>query len=256
MNSIILASASKRRQEILNSLGLKFKVVVSDFDEESHQKNIKNPAELVKKLALEKALAVQKAIGKKHLAISMEKYLIISADTIVAVKDKDNNIVRAKSRTIIRNLSIRLETFGFSIPPQSANWRSGVTRRIKHDVFGNNNWLILGKPKNRQEAKTMLNLLKNRQHEVLTGLTLINSRGESKTIIEKTKVWFNDYTSEALEKYLDKGFYLDRAGGYGIQDEGCSFIKKYEGIYSNILGLPIEKLKELLKEFGNKTKII
>lgn len=100
---IILASASKRRQELLNALGFKFKVLVSNF-EESYHSAIRNPIELVTKLAIEKAMAVKKTIGKKD-------YLIISADTIVAIKN-------------------------------------------------NNQWQILGKPKNKQEARTMLNLLK------------------------------------------------------------------------------------------------
>lgn len=190
---IILASASKRRQELLNALGLKFKVLVSDFEEDCH-KAIKNPVDLVKKLALGKALAVKKKIKDKN-------FLIISADTIVAIKN-------------------------------------------------NHQWQILGKPKSRQEAKNMLDLLKGKQHEVLTALTLLSGQGVSKTIVEKTLVWFNDFPAESLEKYLDKGFYLDRAGAYGIQDEGCKFIKKFIGSYTNILGLPIEQLIPMLKEFN------
>ncbi len=189
---IILASASKRRQELLSALGLKFRVVISDVDEEKLKNEVKDPKALVKKLALEKALAVKKKIKDKD-------YLIISADTIVALKN-------------------------------------------------NQQWQILGKAIVRHQAKTMLQLLRGKKHLVLTGLTVISSLGKTKTVVGQTEVYFNNFSQKDLDNYLDKGFYVDRAGAYGIQDEGCRFIKKYVGSYTNILGLPMEQLKLLLKE--------
>ena len=66
---------------------------------------------------------------------------------------------------------------------------------------------------------------------------------------------FRKLTDKQIKGYLDTGVYLDRAGAYGIQDKKCDFVKEFKGSYTNILGLPLEKLIPILKEFGVKIKV-
>ena len=109
---------------------------------------------------------------------------------------------------------------------------------------------IIGKPKNRKEATKILRLLRGKKHLVITCVALLNSKGKKEIITDTTKVYFNDFTDNTMNDYLDTGVYLDRAGAYGIQDPKCDFVKKYKGSYNNILGLPTEKLQSILPKFG------
>jgi len=104
---------------------------------------------------------------------------------------------------------------------------------------------ILGKPKSRKEAEQMLNLLKAKTHQVNTGVALI-SNNQEKVFSQITKVTFKNFTQPQLEKYLNTGKYKDKAGSYGIQDKECTLVKNWQGSYSNIVGLPIKRLKRFL----------
>lgn len=188
---IILASASKRRRDLLKSLGLDFKAVPSKIDEKKWEKKIKDPKKLAVKLAWEKALAVKKKLNKKGA-------LIIGVDTFVFFQGE-----------------------------------------------------VLGKPKNKKEAAAMLKKLSAKEHLVISGLVVLGDNLKKKTY-EISKVVFKKITPKMINDYLKTGVYLDRAGSYGIQDEKCSFVKSYKGSYVNILGLPIKKLKKILKELGIK----
>lgn len=108
---------------------------------------------------------------------------------------------------------------------------------------------VFGKPETREEAKQMLIMLRGKTHQVLTGVALIDNQGKRKVFCETTKVVFTNFSQKDLEEYLETGVYLDRAGGYGVQDEKCNFVKSFKGSYTNILGLPIEKLNKMLQEF-------
>lgn len=105
---------------------------------------------------------------------------------------------------------------------------------------------ILEKPKDRQEAFNMLKKLSSNTHYVITGYALIGERieicGE-----EVSKVTFNQLTDEYINEYIEKANPLDKAGSYGIQD-GFNLVKEYEGSFDNIVGLPSEKISNLLKK--------
>lgn len=115
---------------------------------------------------------------------------------------------------------------------------------------------ILEKPGTRQEAVTMLQLLSGDEHQVLTGVCLIKTSSEGnilirETFFERTRVYFGDLDDSEIQAYVDGGSPMDKAGGYGIQDDwGNLFVKRIEGDYNNVVGLPLFALYHKLKTFA------
>lgn len=110
---------------------------------------------------------------------------------------------------------------------------------------------ILGKPKNHDDAFGMLKVLQGRTHEVYTGVTLVwNKDGQvnSKSFHECTKVCFYPMSDEEIWKYVDSCDGDDKAGSYGIQGPCAIYIKGIEGDYNNVVGLPIARLYQEMKE--------
>ncbi|MBW4827276.1 MAG: Maf family protein [Clostridiaceae bacterium] len=111
---------------------------------------------------------------------------------------------------------------------------------------------ILGKPKDEQEAFSMLKTLNNREHFVITGLAIIKANTNLKIIgYEKTAVTFRHLTDEKIKKYIEIGEYKDKAGAYAVQGSGEVLVEKIVGCYSNVVGLPIAKLDTLLERYFN-----
>jgi septum formation protein len=106
---------------------------------------------------------------------------------------------------------------------------------------------VLGKPKDREHAKTMLWKLSGRTHEVFTGVAVIY-KGQTSTIYEKTDVSFWELSEKEVEHYLDSGEPFDKAGAYGIQGFGALFVKRINGDYYSVVGLPVSRLTRLLRE--------
>ena len=208
MAKIILASGSPRRKELLTQVGLDFEVI-SAHGEEVITKTL--PVEIVDELSYEKALEVADRYEKEH-GIT-EKTVIIGADTIVAY-DKE----------------------------------------------------IMGKPKDSEDAVRMLKKLQNDTHQVYTGVTLIIISDGKREIVrfqEKTDVSMYPMTDKQIKDYVETGEpfdkagaatcdtkypWQDKAGGYGIQEEfGARYIRKIDGDYNNVVGLPVSRLyQELL----------
>ncbi len=185
--AIILASASPRRKELLSLIGLKFKVHVSDYEEDLGLKL--KPHELAKFLSLEKARAV---------AGNYKDALIIAADTFIVFRSK-----------------------------------------------------LLGKPHTDKEAFRMLTLLNGNLHSVITGYTVLDTRsGKKSSSAIETKVWFRKMADDELRAYVKTGEPLDKAGAYAIQGIGSLIVKKIEGDYFNVIGLPVASLAVTLKKFG------
>jgi len=107
---------------------------------------------------------------------------------------------------------------------------------------------VMGKPKDRNEAKEMLLKLKGKTHRVLTGVSIIKDGGHC-TFFDETKVTFENMSDSLLEYYLDTGESLDKAGAYGIQGAALGFIEKVEGSYSNVVGLPVNLVLKKLISF-------
>lgn len=108
--------------------------------------------------------------------------------------------------------------------------------------------MILGKPKNREDAKRILKILSGREHEVMTGVALV-SRNCERYFVETTKVTFEEIDDDLIDFYLDTGESMDKAGAYGIQGVALSFINKVEGSYSNVVGLPVNRVLQEVKHF-------
>ena len=192
---IILASASPRRRELLEQIGLSFEILPSHVEENA---KAKTPEKLVEFLSAQKAEAVFAAVSEE------ESVLVIGADTVVARK-------------------------------------------------GN----ILGKPKDKKAAVKMLKQLAGKAHHVYTGVTLIYrpERAEKpcqvrkKTFHEATKVRFYPMTREEIQAYVATGEPLDKAGAYGIQGVFARYVERLEGDYSNVVGLPVGRLYQELKQW-------
>lgn len=108
---------------------------------------------------------------------------------------------------------------------------------------------ILGKPKSREDAKTMMEKLRGRSHKVITGFAIVDLSSDKKYMdYEVTEVKFKDMSDEEIENYLNKAEYMDKAGAYGIQDEAALFVDKIKGNYLNIVGFPISKIYTVLKD--------
>ena len=184
---IVLASASDRRQELLNRLIEKFDIIVSDFDESKvlFEGCIDR---YVKNVALGKALDVKNKLD--------DDAIIISADTIVTLEDR-----------------------------------------------------ILGKPKDEEDAFKILKSLQGKKHLVYSGIVVINTaRNLIKQESLATEVTFSEISDHEILEYIKTGEPLDKAGAYGIQGIGGIFVKEIKGCYYNVVGLPLNKLKFMLKE--------
>ena len=104
---------------------------------------------------------------------------------------------------------------------------------------------ILGKPKDKADAKCMLRLLSGKTHSVFSGVTVIKNK-TAHTFCEETKVTFFPLSDDEIESYVNTGEPLDKAGAYGIQGKGALLVEKIDGDYYNVVGLPIGKLNRLL----------
>jgi len=110
------------------------------------------------------------------------------------------------------------------------------------------NGKILGKPSNKKEAKKMLRLLSGREHSVYTGVCI--RKGEKKKVFcERTRVYFYDLIDREIDEYIASGEPMDKAGAYGIQGKAFSFVRKINGDYNNVVGLPLARVVRELKEF-------
>jgi septum formation protein len=187
IKTIILASASPRRKEILEKTGLKFKVDESDY-EEKLDLGLK-PHDLARFFSREKA----RDVARRH-----RNALVIAADTIVVLRGR-----------------------------------------------------LFGKPRNEEQAKEMLKALSGKAHSVITGFTIIDMAGKkeiSRSV--ESKVFFKRLSEDEIEAYIRSGEPLDKAGAYGVQGLGAVLVKRIEGDFFNVMGLPLNALAESLKKFG------
>ena len=105
----------------------------------------------------------------------------------------------------------------------------------------------LGKPKNKKDAMRMLRLLRGRTHTVLTGCAIVNNIYRD-SFYSSAEVTFYDMSDDEIAEYIKTKEPLDKAGAYGIQAYGSKYIKKVNGDYFTIVGLPIAKLYRKLQE--------
>lgn len=196
---VILASASPRRKQLLEQIGIEFDVWPSGC-EELITSTV--PSEVCVELSRQKAMDVAasiKAYNNEHSDIAQaQDLIIIGSDTVVAIGDE-----------------------------------------------------ILGKPSDEKHACQMLEKLSGKVHSVYTGVTFIfmseDGRVGEYSFYDKTDVSVYKLTQEEIEEYVDTGDPLDKAGAYGIQGFFARHIEKIDGDYYNVVGLPVGKLYQELK---------
>ena len=125
---------------------------------------------------------------------------------------------------------------------------------IGSDTIVVKNGKIYGKPLSKENAKHMIKELLDgdKTHYVITGLSIIVKKNEEIRefgTFDKVKVYFTDITDAEIEKWIDSGNAMDKAGAYAIQGEFGVFVNKIEGNYSTVVGLPIHKVYEVIKQY-------
>ncbi len=120
------------------------------------------------------------------------------------------------------------------------------------DTIVSINDLILGKPKDKEDALNMLLLLNGNMHTVYTGLSLVGIKNGTffeETIYSSSNVYFSKFSKEELLEYIDTLEPMDKAGAYGIQGKGGFLVSKIDGDFYSIMGLPINKLYHILNKY-------
>jgi len=109
---------------------------------------------------------------------------------------------------------------------------------------------ILGKPADAADATRMLTALTGRQHEVLTGICLMRRHARLALEVATTAVWFSQMSPPEIAGYVASGEPLDKAGAYAIQGIASRWVVRIAGEYSNVVGLPIALVYQLLRQSG------
>lgn len=209
MKKIILASQSPRRKELLAQAGFEFEIITSDVEEKiTHTK----PSDIAESLSCQKAEDVYHKLIEKYGEAEARNYLVIGADTIVAIEDK-----------ILGKPKDRADAY------EMMRLLSGKTHQVYTGVT-----IVTA-----QLAEDLNNGCWSGQATYCT-----------KQFHECTEVTFYEITDEEINDYLDAGNeWEDKAGAYGIQATvGARFVKELKGDYNNVVGLPIARLYQELKK--------
>ena len=161
-----------------------------------------------------------------------------SFETVVAAIDES---VRAGETPgqYVRRLAAEKSAAALSVAPGDATVLGADTTVVVDDG-------ILGKPQDDDESAAMLRRLSGRRHEVLTGVSLRQGAFELGRV-ETTAVWFAPLTNEDIAWYVESGEGRDKAGAYAIQGLASRYILRIEGSYSNVVGLPVACVAELME---------
>lgn len=109
---------------------------------------------------------------------------------------------------------------------------------------------IIGKPRDEEDAFAILRTLSGREHMVYTGLCVLCGADEPFAHCDETRVTFSELSDVEIRAYIKTGEPMDKAGAYGVQGVGCVFVKRVEGCYFTVIGLPMPTLYGALKEKG------
>ena len=232
---LILASASPRRAELLRSAGYDFEIHAVNIDERS--KSGEPPAAYVERLAKEKSsramdelLSIGPAKAGPHVLSDVASGVSGVASGVSGVASGVSGVASGFSRT-------------------SELVVLGADTAV---VVGE---AILGKPHDAEDAARMLRRLSGRSHQVMTGVCLQTTH-YSVSHVEISSVTFAPLTEDQIAWYVASGEGLDKAGGYAIQGLASRFIPRIEGSYSNVVGLPIAVVSDLLSRLTNLWSVL
>jgi len=186
--TLVLASTSPRRRQLLAMLGTRFELESPSVDESAFD-DAASPDRLVMRLAEAKA---------RDVAARRPHDVVVGADTVVVLDGQ-----------------------------------------------------ILGKPRDREEARRMLTRLSGRTHQVWTGVAVVHLvAGRVAVEAERTDVTFRALSADEVDRYVHLGEGMDKAGAYAVQGVGAVFVERLEGCYFNVVGLPLARLHRMLEGFG------
>ena len=185
VHDLILASASPRRAQLLQQIGVRFTTKPAHIDETQH--NDESAVDYVSRMALEKA--------QKIFHYDADTVPVLGADTVVLCDGE-----------------------------------------------------VFTKPSHYDHARSMLLSLSDNRHDVLTSVAIVNE-AMSAVLVSTTQVWFRTITDAECLSYWHKGEPKDKAGAYAIQGYGAVFVKRIEGSFSGVVGLPITETCQLLNQF-------
>ena len=159
----------------------------------------------------------------------------------IMVPDVDEH-VSGPAREVVKILSRR------KAEAIAAQLDSGIV--IASDTLVSLNDEVLGKPEDEADAFRMLRTLSGNTHEVFTGVTIINAQNsQAETRAVRTGVRFRCLTDEEILAYIATGEPMDKAGSYGIQGGAGAFVDGFEGSYENVIGFPVDEIREMLSNF-------
>lgn len=162
----------------------------------------------------------------------------------IVVSEADENINEKDPRELVKKLSsIKAEAVKNIIN------ESGDYCVVGADTVVYANGRILGKPKDKDEARRMIEGLSGNVHSVFTGYTLIFKDGRKITDFCETKVYVYEMTDEEIEEYISSDEPYDKAGAYGIQGLFGKYVEKIDGDYNNVVGLPVSRILHELNSF-------
>lgn len=116
---------------------------------------------------------------------------------------------------------------------------------------GDDAWEIIGKAKDKADARAILSKLRGREHCVFTGITVVDATtGERRVEVEETKITFRDFSDQVLSSYVSSGDWLGKAGAYQILSIKDSLVQSIDGSVTNVIGLPLARIVGMLEEMG------
>ena len=182
---VVLASASPRRRQLLELIGIEHDIQPANIDESVRPRE--TPARYAERLAREKA-------------------------SVVASRDPDRITIAADTTVVV-------------------------------------NKKVLGKPENEEDARRMLSMLSGREHTVITAIAVARGR-KLRSAVEEVRVRFRRLHDDEINAYIATGEPMDKAGAYRIQGYGATIVECIEGDYFSVMGLPLAKLVDLLRDLG------
>ncbi len=162
---------------------------------------------------------------------------------VLAVNIDESHIPGEVAEHFVKRLAAEKAQAGYHQKPHSLTLGSDTIV-----VIGSN---ILGKPENKAQAVEMLSLLSGNTHQVMTAVA-VHSKQYKACVLSISEVEFAELTDQQIDAYWETGEPKDKAGAYGVQGIAAQFIKKINGSYSGIMGLPLFETAQLLKESGIK----
>lgn len=175
----------------------------------------------------------------------------LGLDFIVKASNIDeSNLMGLEASELVQHLAFeKARNIAESIAEDSSSDKDFIV--IGADTVVVKDGTVLGKPKDWDDAFDMLKSLQGGWHEVMTGIAVIDVKSSRyDKVVEITRVKMKELKDEMISAYIDSGEPLDKAGAYGIQGLGAVLIDRIDGCYFNVVGLPISKMSDILRNYG------